>query len=196
VGDLSGGERSRAALAKLVAAGVNVLILDEPTNHLDIWACDALEEALKEFEGTVIVVSHDRYFLNQVAELLIVFDGGRAQVVHGNYDTYERLRSQQLEAGGASADQRGDAERPTPPRPETQSKPGKRKRTFPYRKVEDLEADIAAHEAKVAELESALASTDLYRDAARVRDAMTAFEDTKAALQRLYAHWEEAVELN
>jgi ATP-binding cassette subfamily F protein 3 len=74
IGDLSGGERSRAALAKLVASGANVLVLDEPTNHLDIWACGALEDALKEFEGSAVVVSHDRYFLNQVADLLIVFE--------------------------------------------------------------------------------------------------------------------------
>src|SRR5262249_20692305 len=59
VGDLSGGERSRAALARLVVLGVNVLVLDEPTNHLDLWACEALEQALQEFDGTVIVVSHD-----------------------------------------------------------------------------------------------------------------------------------------
>src|SRR5712691_2938726 len=75
VAELSGGEKSRAALARLVAQGVNVLVLDEPTNHLDLWACDALEQALKEFEGTAIVVSHDRYFLNQVADLLLVLDG-------------------------------------------------------------------------------------------------------------------------
>src|SRR5262249_20317397 len=83
VDDLSG-----AALARLVAQEVNVLVLDEPTNHLDLWACDALESALRAFEGTVIVVSHDRYFLNRVVDLLIVLDGaGRAQVIHGNYDT-------------------------------------------------------------------------------------------------------------
>src|SRR5947209_808271 len=74
VGDLSGGERSRAALARLVVLGVNVLVLDEPTNHLDLWACDALEQALLAFEGTVIVVSHDRYFLNRAVDLLIVLD--------------------------------------------------------------------------------------------------------------------------
>src|SRR5438034_8325283 len=90
VDKLSGGEKSRAALAKLVAQGVNVLILDEPTNHLDLWACDALEQALLAFEGTVIVVSHDRYFLNRVVDLMIVLDGrGGSQVIHGNYDTYE-----------------------------------------------------------------------------------------------------------
>src|SRR5262249_42268821 len=70
VGDLSGGERSRAALARLVALGVNVLVLDEPTNHLDLWACDALEQALMEFKGTLIAVSHDRYFLNRVVDML------------------------------------------------------------------------------------------------------------------------------
>src|SRR5262249_14040841 len=99
VGALSGGEKSRAALARLVAQGCNVLVLDEPTNHLDLWACEALEEALKAYEGTVIVVSHDRYFLNQVADLLIVLDAqGGSQVIHGNYDTYELMRAQQEEA--------------------------------------------------------------------------------------------------
>src|SRR5207247_5774272 len=92
VGALSGGERSRAALARLVASGVNVLVLDEPTNHLDIWACEALELALKEFEGTAIVVSHDRYFLNRVVDLLIALEGdGVCQVIHGNFATYERM---------------------------------------------------------------------------------------------------------
>ena len=96
VGALSGGEKSRAALAKLVAQGVNVLVLDEPTNHLDLWACDALEQALLEFEGTCIVVSHDRYFLNRVVDLLLVLDGaGNVSVIHGNYDTYEMMRAQQ-----------------------------------------------------------------------------------------------------
>src|SRR5205807_8143165 len=93
VGDLSGGERSRAALARLVVLGVNVLVLDEPTNHLDLWACEALEQALQAFEGTIIVVSHDRYFLNRAVDLLIVLDGVRPTVIHGNYDTYERMRA-------------------------------------------------------------------------------------------------------
>ncbi|HEX4588932.1 MAG TPA: ATP-binding cassette domain-containing protein, partial [Gemmataceae bacterium] len=193
VGDLSGGERSRAALAKLVASGTNVLVLDEPTNHLDIWACGALEEALKEFEGSAVVVSHDRYFLNQVADLLIVFEGpGRAQVVHGNYETYERLRAVQLADGKASPKAAGPVGAPPP----SKTKPPKRKRRFPYRKVEDLEADIAAGEARVAELEAALADGDLYRDHAKTRETMAAFEEAKTSLARLYEHWEEAVELN
>jgi ATP-binding cassette subfamily F protein 3 len=192
VGDLSGGERSRGALAKLVAGGANVLVLDEPTNHLDIWACDALEAALKEFDGSAVVVSHDRYFLNQVADLLIVFEGpGKAQVVHGNYETYERLRAEQLAA--ASADRRTV---PTKPVAAASAKPAKRKRKFPYRKVEELEADIATGEAEVARLEAALADGDLYRDHARFHETMTACEAAKTNLSRLYEHWEEAAELN
>ena len=111
VGELSGGEKSRAALAKLVAQGVNVLVLDEPTNHLDLWACDALEQALTAFDGTVIVVSHDRYFLNRVVDLLLVLDGqGNTQVIHGNYDTYELMRAQQdaARAGQGEANVNGE----------------------------------------------------------------------------------------
>jgi ATP-binding cassette subfamily F protein 3 len=198
VGSLSGGEQSRAALARLVARGVNVLILDEPTNHLDLWACESLEQALTDFEGTVIVVSHDRYLLNRVVDLLIVLEGdGRALVIHGNYDTYERMRLLAQEAAPAAPvkEEKG-------PRPETTSdhQPAgartKRKRRFPYRKVEDLEADIAIEETKLQELEKLLASPDLYREGDRVREATRAFEATKLRLQGLYDHWEEAVELN
>jgi ATP-binding cassette subfamily F protein 3 len=200
VGDLSGGERSRAALARLVAQGVNVLVLDEPTNHLDLWACDALEQALQEFEGTVIVVSHDRYFLNRVVDLLIVLDGaGHAHVIHGNYDTYERMRAQQEAAGVAAVPNKESAAAKPAPAPAANSAPAgkpKRKRRFPYRKVEELEADIAAGETKLRKLEQRMASPDLYRDGALVKETTQAFEETKAQLRQLYEHWEEAVELN
>ncbi|HLW68780.1 MAG TPA: ABC-F family ATP-binding cassette domain-containing protein [Gemmataceae bacterium] len=191
VGELSGGERSRVALARLVALGVNVLILDEPTNHLDIWACEALEQALLEYEGTLIVVSHDRYFLNRVVDLLIVLEDGHAQVIHGNYDTYELFRAT-----------RQIAEHKAPGQPREQAparasnKPAKRKRKFAYRKVEELEADIATHESRLLEMESALASAELYRDPPKLKETMQSFEDTKVKLQQLYEHWEEAVELN
>jgi ATP-binding cassette subfamily F protein 3 len=194
VGDLSGGEKSRAALAKLVAQGVNVLVLDEPTNHLDLWACDALEQALLEYEGTCIVVSHDRYFLNRVVDLLLVLDGaGNVQVIHGNYDTYEMMRVQQEEA--ASAAPKKAERKPTPARASGSAKKEKRKRKFPYRKVEDIEADIALAEEELAELEQLMASPDLYRDGEKVKETTKAFENTKERLAKLYEHWEEASEL-
>jgi ATP-binding cassette, subfamily F, member 3 len=196
VGDLSGGERSRAALAKLVALGVNVLVLDEPTNHLDLWACESLENALLAFEGSCIVVSHDRYFLNRVVDLLIALEGdGVCQVIHGNFDTYERMRQMQARERSAPrpAQTVSSAREDGPDRA-----PGKvkRKRQFPYRKVADLEAEIAAEETRLREVEQLLASPDLYRDGQRVKKATKDFEECKAHLQRLYEHWEEAVELN
>jgi ATP-binding cassette, subfamily F, member 3 len=196
VGSLSGGERSRAALARLVAQGVNLLILDEPTNHLDLWACDSLEQALKAFEGTVIVVSHDRFFLNQVCDLLLALDGkGGSQVIHGNFDTYELMRAQQLSAAreveAERAKRQKDAERKSAPKSPDK---GKKKRTFPFRKVEDIEAEIAAAETDLAAVETALASPDLYRDGDKVKQTTQRFEELKARIATLYAHWEEAIE--
>ncbi len=196
VRSLSGGERSRAALAKLTVAGTNVLILDEPTNHLDIWACDSLEEAVKDFEGTVICVSHDRYFLNRVTDLLIVFEGGKVEVVYGNYDTYELLRA----AREADAAKASPAKKATPAAvaeaPRTTEKKERKKRKFPYKKAADVEAEIAATEAKITELEFALVSPEVYRDSAKVKQTMADLETARAKLPALYEHWEEAVELN
>ena len=109
VGQLSGGEKAKAALARLSATGANLLVMDEPTNHLDIWSCDALERSIREFEGTVLVVSHDRYFLNQVADRLIVVSGGRARVIEGDYETYQRFAQQEAErrAGQGRGPRRG-----------------------------------------------------------------------------------------
>jgi ATP-binding cassette subfamily F protein 3 len=193
VDKLSGGERSRAALAKLVADGVNVLILDEPTNHLDLWACDALEQAMLDFDGTAIVVSHDRYFLNRVVDLLLVFEGeGRVSIIYGNYDLYERMRLLQEPTKAEKKEEpkavKEDAR--------NASKPAKRKRKFPYRKVDDLEAEIGVQETLVRDLEAKLASPDLYREGAKVLETTRAFEDAKIVLKELYEHWEEAVELN
>jgi ATP-binding cassette subfamily F protein 3 len=196
-GELSGGERSRAALAKVVAQGANVLVLDEPTNHLDLWACEALEQALLDFEGTAIVVSHDRYFLNRVVDLLIAVEGdGTCQVVHGNFDTYERLRAMQEAARTPAKKAAPKQESDNHASAAAPSKPPKRKRRFPYRKVEDLEADIAREETHLRELETLLASPDLYRDGDRVKETTQSFEDLKQRLHMLYEHWEEAVELN
>src|SRR5262249_971491 len=160
-----------------------------------------LEEAIREFEGTVIVVSHDRYFLNRIADLLIVLEPGRCEVVFGNYDTYELLRANRETAekkGRKGETERlpSDNEAAADGATRRSNKTPKRKRKFPYRKVEELEKDIAAGEAKVTELEASLASAETYRDAAKFHDTMKAFDEEKTKLAQLYQHWEEAVELN
>ena len=142
--------------------------MDEPTNHLDIWSCEALERSIREFEGTVLVVSHDRYFLNQVADRLIVVAGGRARVIEGDYETYQRLAQQEAEAAQARAaapQAAAAAPRTTPSR-----KSEKRKRKFPYRKSADLEREIAEVEAEVAELEDLLGQPATWRDPLKAVD--------------------------
>jgi ATP-binding cassette subfamily F protein 3 len=198
VGSLSGGERCRTALARLAATEANFLVLDEPTNHLDLWARDALERALRKFDGSVLFVSHDRYFVNQVADHLLVVEADRVRIVEGNYATYQQL----LGRGRAeSAAALPVAAKPSKPekaaaRSAKTPKAARRRRRFPYRKVADLEAEIFERETCVQELERQLAQGETYRDGDRVRGIMAEIAQHKEALQSLYQHWEEATELN
>ncbi len=201
VGSLSGGERCRAALARLAAADANFLVLDEPTNHLDLWARDALERSLRDFDGTVLFVSHDRYFLNRVADHLLVVEPGRFRVIEGNYDTYLHLVAQRL-AGGADSEATAPATGNSAPTSEStrkrsrSDKPVRPKRRFPYRKVPDLEAEIFQRETRLAELNAELLLPEVLRDGRKVRQVQESIAAEQAALATLYEHWEEATELN
>ncbi len=198
VGSLSGGERNRVALARLAALDPNFLILDEPTNHLDLWAREALEKAIRQFEGTVLFVSHDRYFLNRVADRLLVVEPGRFRVIDGNYNTYLHLVKQGLAAGDRRATQAAGTktEAGEESRLRDERKAPRRKRKFPYRKVPDIEAEIAQREAQIEQLHAALADPQVLRDGQRVKQIKADLEEQQAALPRLYEHWEEASELN
>ena len=185
-------------LARLAAVQANVLVLDEPTNHLDLWALASLEEALREFDGTVLFVSHDRYFLDRVATEILVFEPGRWRLYDGNYTQYVdsmRRAAEELKAATARETAKGK-EKPG----ESKGNPGpervKRKRKFPYRKVVDLEADIATLEARIATLQELLGNPDTYRDGQKARDVKDEFEAGQQRLAELYEHWEEASELN
>ena len=210
VGRLSGGERCRAALARLAAADANFLVLDEPTNHLDLWARDAREQALAAFDGTVLVVTHDRYFVDQVVDHLLILEGGRARVIAGNYQTYRLLSgtadeaaAEQAEAPGGARGGRGDTQpegtrrgrgAATPPAGgPAKSRP---KRRFPYRKVADLEAEIAQREKRVGQLHLELSQEATLRDGDRVRRLRAEVAQEQETLRTLYEHWEEAMELN
>ncbi|MCA9101563.1 MAG: ABC-F family ATP-binding cassette domain-containing protein [Planctomycetales bacterium] len=216
VSTLSGGERSRAALARLAATAANLLILDEPTNHLDLWAREALETALRKFQGTLIFVSHDRYFLNRMADHLLVWEADRWRVIEGNYDTYHALAEArriggappQRDTGNDRAAQASAAKKPSAAKSTNdKSSSGKatsgkassdtrRKRRFPYRKVADIEADIFDREQRLEELHAAFAEPDTHRDGDRVRGIQREIDQLKDALAELYEHWEEASELN
>ncbi len=181
---------------------VNVLILDEPTNHLDLWARSSLEDTLKTYQGTLLFVSHDRYFLDRVATSVIVLGQGEWKSYEGNYSDYVAfLKNREAESPAEVPSKALKIENPPEPEPEPEpksrrKKESKRKRKFPYRKVSDLESEIAEYEDLVERLQADLADPDIYRDGDRVKETMEAFEDAQQHLEELYEHWEEAVELN
>lgn len=201
VRNLSGGERCRVALARLTATRANFLVLDEPTNHLDLWARDALEQAIKVFDGTVLFVSHDRYFIDQVADHLIVFESDRVRIIHGNYSAYMGMRAayageKSLSGSSKSLGDNGPKNQARPVRPEQSPPSAKRKRRFPYRKQEDIEADILQQESRRDEIINELSLPETHRNGLRVKELKTELEQIEERLQQLYAHWEEAMELN
>jgi ATP-binding cassette, subfamily F, member 3 len=221
---LSGGERNRTMLAWLSAMEANFLVLDEPTNHLDLWSRHALEQAIRDFDGTVLLVTHDRFLVNAVADHVLVLSEGRASCIVGNYDTYKHWIKEGLaiedrgsvgrtafnrqpgasgsasSAGGnkssSPASQPGQAGLVTENGKGEAAKPGKRKRKFPYRKVHELEQDIAAAESLIEQLHQQMLDPDFLRDGRKMKQLQ---EDLTAQEQRLlllYEHYEEACELN
>jgi len=198
VSSLSGGERNRAALAMLSASDANFLVLDEPTNHLDLWARESLERSLKAFDGTLLFVSHDRYFLNRVADHLLVIGPDRCHVIEGNYETYLYLEKQRRAADDETPPQPHESTSSSTQkrRPQSDRAQARRKRRFPYRKAKDIEAEIAERETRIDELHVALASPEVARDGQRIKLATAELEQHQQALQALYEHWEEATELN
>ncbi|HMO63865.1 MAG TPA: ABC-F family ATP-binding cassette domain-containing protein [Verrucomicrobiota bacterium] len=184
---LSGGERSRLTLARVLKRGGNFLILDEPTNDLDLPTMRVLEETLVSFPGCVLVVSHDRYFLNRVCNGIIAFEGeGRVTVATGNYDYYlEKRREREARAAPPPA-ARKSPPASAPPRAKA------RKLTFKeQRELEGMEAAIHAAEARAMELEATLASPEFFRtQAAQVQAVMAELDAAKAEAARGYERWE------
>jgi ATP-binding cassette subfamily F protein 3 len=191
VDSLSGGERGRAALAQLSARDANFLVLDEPTNHLDLWACDSLERSLNEFDGTVLFVSHDRYFLNRVADHLLIVEPGRFREIDGNYETYLHFVREGLAAPATTA-----KETKAPPTADKKSGGAKAKRQwrFPYRKPADIEAEIIERESRIEQLQTELVSPEVLRDGRRVKEVQSAIAEEQQTVKTLYEHWEEAAE--
>ena len=196
VGELSGGEKSRAALARLVAQGVNVLVLDEPTNHLDLWACDALEQALLEFEGTVHR-RQPRPLLPQPRRRPAAGAGRRRQ----RAGDPRQLRHLRADARPADRNAKSESRKPKEARAASDERASTRERQtqaeVPLSQGRGPGGGHRRHgDGAAGAGTSSLASPELYRDGERVKKTTQAFEETKAKLQQLYEHWEEAVELN
>jgi ATP-binding cassette subfamily F protein uup len=192
VSRLSGGERARLMLAKVLKRGGNVLVLDEPTNDLDLPSLRMLEEALADFAGSVLVVSHDRYFLDRICDQIVAFEDTGVFVQPGNYSYYLEKRKERERMRGKQP-----AVAITTPQPATTPTPAKpsrpRKLTFnEQRELAGMETAIHAAEARVSELESTLAAPDFYPARAKDTPALIKeLESAKSEITRLYARWEE-----
>ena len=187
---LSGGERARLLLAKVLKTGGNILVLDEPTNDLDLPSLRMLEEALADFGGTVLVVSHDRYFLDRICDQIVAFEEGEVVVQTGNYSYYLEKKLQH-EARYRRLEQSYKKTTAAPKKHEGSTR--LRKLTFnETRELEGIEEAILAAEEKAAEIEQKLNDPDFfvehYEEATRLSDEL---EPAKTAAARLYDRWEE-----
>ena len=195
IGDLSGGERGRVSLAKLMLSEANFLILDEPTNHLDITSKEILEQALLNYTGTVLYVSHDRYFINKTATRILDLTGQTLINYIGNYDYYlekkEHLTS--LHVAAASEAEKAPAESDTKLdwKQQKEEQARLRKKQNAFKKVEE---EILALETRNEEIDSQLAEESVYSDVAKLMEFNREKEEIAARLETLYAQWEELAE--
>ena len=207
VKDLSGGEKGRLALAKLIYSRVNVLVLDEPTNHLDIPSREALEEALSAYEGTIVTISHDRYFLDRVATQILALDGlGVAEHYDGDYTEYHDWKLgrrgsaapaptvvEQENLVSVAAAPATIPQEPAKPRPVAPKKPGvklvKKKKTE-ARTPELVETDIARAEQRLNEISQQMGTPEVARDADRLITLNDEYQQTEAELRVLYDEWD------
>lgn len=191
VGDLSGGEKSRLSLLKLMTSNSNFLLMDEPTNHLDIDSKEILEDALVNYEGTVLVVSHDRYFLNKVADKIYDVSSDSAFQYLGNYDYYIQKKAE-LEETDESV---------TVLKTKTQINAEKKKerenirdRQQREKTVQKIEEQIQMHENKIREFELALCQPSTYEDKVLIIDLNEKLNTYKNELEVLYTEWAKLLE--
>jgi ATP-binding cassette subfamily F protein 3 len=220
---LSGGERSRVALARTLLRPANFLVLDEPTNHLDIQSIGVLTEALRQYTGTFVIVSHDRHFLDQVINKVWRVGGGTVRTYFGNYSDFlwqARHGTAREFVGAVAATEAEDGQRRSRPRsggPKTRERkrleaeernrryrearvsgtmtPGSMTPEQLRKEYQRLEETILEQEQLQQSLEVDLSNSDVYSDAERLREATAAYEAVRRDLAELYERWEQLADL-
>lgn len=193
ISSLSGGEKARVLLAKLMLLKANVLILDEPTNHLDLYSKEVLESALLDYEGTILFISHDRYFLNKLSEKIVEMSVNGLTYYLGNFDDYvnkkdelEEIRKEQQTAAAAAIEQKDSPANLD----HTQQKQAKQEERNRQRKTQQLEDEISRLETEIAALEAEMALPEVSQNYERLQELMSRSEQMKQQLEQFYADWE------
>ena len=202
IGDLSGGEQGRVSLAKLMLSNANFLILDEPTNHLDIQGREVLEDAIRNYEGTVLYVSHDRYFINKTATRILELFENRFDNYIGDYDYYLEKKEDVRKYGGSVLDVNANSQKPRTsavPNPEIKSeqktdwelqKEYKKNLQKLQRDLKSTEEEIQKLEARNEELDDDYMNPDIAADVGRLMELHKEHEKNDARLGDLYESWE------
>jgi ATP-binding cassette subfamily F protein 3 len=202
ISDLSGGERGRVSLAKLVLSNANFLILDEPTNHLDIMSKEILEDALNGYEGTILYVSHDRYFINRTAHRILDLTEGQFVSYVGNYDYYLEKHDTVMAAIEASTPQSADADNTVAAKVAESEvkldwKAQKEEQARLRKKENDLkkcEEQIARLEARVSEIDTEMSDPAIGTQVAKLQELSKEQAACQEQLEKLYEQWEELAE--
>jgi len=202
ISDLSGGERGRVSLAKLVLSNANFLILDEPTNHLDIMSKEILEDALNGYEGTILYVSHDRYFINRTAHRILDLTEGQFVSYVGNYDYYLEKHDTVMAAIEASAPQNTDADNTAAAKAAESEvkldwKAQKEEQARLRKKENDLkkcEEKIAELEARISEIDTEMSDPAIGTQVAKLQELSKEQTTCQEQLEKLYEQWEELAE--
>ena len=195
--DLSGGERGRVSLAKLMLSEANFLILDEPTNHLDITSKEILEKALNDYSGTVLYVSHDRYFINQTATRILDLVNHTFVNYIGNYDYYLEKKEEltaaytTVNADNSSASAITESETKLDWKAQKEQQAKERKRQNDLRKTEER---ISALEERDGEIDELMTLEEVYTDSAKCRELSEEKASIMQELEILYEKWEELAE--
>jgi len=198
---LSGGEKSRVALAKMLLNSGNFLIFDEPTNHLDMQSKNILQQALQQFPGTLMIVSHDRDFLDPIVSKTLEVQPGKIKTWLGNISYYLDKKSREEESGNQhqngkapqnKSDQTNTLSRKEERRLEAEKRNALSKKIKPLKKsLKTLEKDIETYESRIAEIEEMMAKPDFYDDADRVKEISIEYEELKSSLNDAFGKWEE-----
>lgn len=195
---LSGGEKSRLALAKMLLSPANFLIFDEPTNHLDMSSKNILQQAIQQYEGTCVIVSHDRAFLDPIVNKVLEVQPGYIKTYLGNVSYYLDRKKEEVESEAASEsaqqneNESSQLSRKEQRRIEAERRNERNRRTKPIRdKIQSVEKEIEKIENRIGEIEEAMAEPDFYDDADKVKKFSLEYDQLKADLTDRYSQWEE-----